>query len=369
MPYGKLRFLKSCKKFSSFAVHGFIQPLLESFLHLYSMSLINRRPVLLCLLPAALSSILFIVTGCSSSSPKDKPVPNNSELSYAVPDIASLPADSNGNLIRYGQQLMYNTAYNIGPTGINGNYTVSRTSCSNCHQQAGTKPFAFDLMTAYSRYPQYRAREDKVLSLAERVNNCVTRPLNGRPIPENSREMHAFLSYFKWLDNFATQHHKENWAKSLSLNFLSRAADTVKGAWVYASRCSRCHGLNGEGRFNGDSIAYQYPPLWGSKAYQAGSSMYRVIKMSGWLKANMPYDSARYDKPVLTDEEAFDVAAYINSRPRTHPRSFDYPRPDKKPVDHDRGPYLDSFSALQHKYGPYQPIIDYWNSKGIKPSY
>lgn len=313
-----------------------------------------------------ISRIVCIVTltGLASCLLKNSSAENKPSTESLVPAI-----DSAGELVKYGQALMNNTAYYIGPQGINGQYTGTRTSCSNCHQLAGTKPFAFDLMTANSRYPQYRAREDKVLSLAERVNNCVTRPLNGTPVPENTKEMQAFLAYLKWLDDFAATHQKEIWGKSLPLHFPNRAADTSKGALIYASRCSRCHGSEGQGRFNSDSISYLYPPLWGDHAYQAGSSMYRVIKLSGWLKANMPYDSARHDKPVLTDEEAIDVAAYVNSRPRPHPASFDYPRPDKKPIDHDRGPYSDSFTASQHKFGPYQPIIDYWKNKGLKPSF
>lgn len=307
---------------------------------------------------------VFILTGLASCISKNNSAGTNSSTGVHVPAI-----DSAGELVKYGRELMNNTAYYIGPQGISGNYTGTGTSCSNCHQLAGTKPFAFDLVTANSRYPQYRAREDKVLSLAERINNCVTRPLNGKPIPEGTKEMMAFLAYLKWLDTYAAQENKEMWGKSLPVQFPGRAADTIKGAVIYTTRCSRCHGAEGQGRFNADSVAYLYPPLWGDHAYQAGSSMYRVIKMSGWLKANMPYDSARYDKPVLSDEEAFDVAAYVNSRPRPHPSSFDYPRPDKKPIDHDRGPYIDSFPALQHKYGPYQPIIDYWKNKGLKPSY
>lgn len=309
------------------------------------------------------------VTGCTAPGTGNKPDHSGSAVTYNVPDTTHIPSDSNGLLVRYGRQLMNRTSYYIGPQGVNGQYTSTGVSCSNCHQLAGTKPFAFDLMTSFSRYPQYRAREDRVLSLADRVNNCITRPLNGKPLPENSTEMKAFLFYLKWLDSSTSTDHKKDWGKSLPVTFINRAADTIRGAGIYQARCARCHGTGGEGKLNEDSQSYLYPVLWGNKAYQSGSSIYRVIKMSGWLKANMPYDSARYDKPVLTDEEAIDVAAYINSRPRPQPVTFDYPKPDKKPIDHDRGPYADTFSTVQHKYGPFQPIIDYWKSKGLKASY
>jgi thiosulfate dehydrogenase len=117
---------------------------------------------------------------------------------------------------------------------------------------------------------------------------------------------------------------------------------------------------------------YVYPPLWGKSAYQRGSSMHRIIKLAQWLKGNMPYGKATPEKPFLTDEEALDIAAFINDD-RLHERpwvaSADYPFPEEKAIDYDKGPFVDTFSAIQHKFGPYQPIIDYWKNKGWKPVY
>ena len=324
------------------------------------------------LLQIAVIAIL-IITGksCTSAGNKAAPGIHTDTAALIQIDTAAIPAGSTGELIRYGRELMLKTNHYIGPDGINGKYTGSRINCSNCHQDAGTKIFSFDLLTAYSRYPQYRAREGRILSLAERVNNCVMRPLNGKPIPENSREMKAFLAYYQWLDSQVPADKKELFGESVDIGFINRAADPAKGAVVYASRCARCHGANGEGIKTTDGSAYMYPLLWGDSAYQSGSSMHRIIKMSRWLKANMPYDSARWYKPVLTDEAALDVAAYINDDKQYRPSlpNFDYPQPDQKPIDYGRGPFADTFSAMQHKFGPYQPIIDFWKAKGLKPSY
>lgn len=324
------------------------------------------------LLQIAVIAIL-IITGksCTSAGNKAAPGIHTDTAALIQIDTAAIPAGSTGELIRYGRELMLKTNHYIGPDGINGKYTGSRINCSNCHQDAGTKVFSFDLLTAYSRYPQYRAREGRILSLAERVNNCVMRPLNGKPIPENSREMKAFLAYYQWLDSQVPADKKELFGKSVDIRFINRAADPAKGAVVYASRCARCHGANGEGIKTTDGSAYMYPLLWGDSAYQSGSSMHRIIKMSRWLKANMPYDSARWYKPVLTDEAALDVAAFINDDKQYRPSlpNFDYPQPDQKPIDYGRGPFADTFSAMQHKFGPYQPIIDFWKAKGLKPSY
>ena len=57
---------------------------------------------------------------------------------------------------------------------------------------------------------------------------------------------------------------------------------------------------------------------------------------------------------MLTDEEAWDVAAFVNSQPRPA-KVFkeDWPNISLKPFDHPFGPYTDSFSEQQHKYGPF----------------
>ena len=71
----------------------------------------------------------------------------------------------------------------------------------------------------------------------------------------------------------------------------------------------------------------------------------------------MPFGQASHGSPVLTLEEAWDVAAYINSQERPHiDQSTDWPDSSKKPVDFPFGPFADTFTETQHRYGPFQPI-------------
>ncbi len=71
----------------------------------------------------------------------------------------------------------------------------------------------------------------------------------------------------------------------------------------------------------------------------------------------MPYEEAYHHKPVLTDEEAWDVAAFINAQARPAKRfTGDWPQIGTKPIDHPFGPFSDTFSEQQHKYGPFGPI-------------
>lgn len=318
-------------------------------------------------------TVFFACTQHTENKQKDKSEETAGEDLLPVPDTSTIPHDAFGEAVRYGRALMINTAYYIGPEGINGKYTRNKLNCTNCHQDAGTKPFSFNLLWSHNRYPQYRAREGRVLSLSERVNNCVMRPHNGEPLPYESKEMIAILTYLKWINEAALANNKAlKGDQNLDIKFPARAADPGAGKIVYANRCARCHGQNGEGTLVAGAKFFTYPPLWGEHGYQPGSSMHRVIKMARWLKANMPHDSAKWNKPVLSDEDALDVAAFVNDdriHQRPSPQTFDYPVPAQKAIDYGKGPFADTFSAEQHKFGPYQPIIDYWKAKGMKPTY
>lgn len=197
-------------------------------------------------------------------------------------------------------------------------------------------------------------------------------PHLGKPLPLDSREMIAFISYLKWIRDSSKLDNNTPGVKNLEIPFPATAASSKRGERLYALNCTRCHGVNGEGLMDYDGISYIYPPLWGLKAYQPGSSMHRIIKMAKWLVANMPYDKATHDKPYLTPEEALDLAAFVNDdsiHQRPQVDEFQYPHKEEKAIDYDTGPFADPFSEAQHKYGPYQPIIDYWKSAGRLPTY
>lgn len=333
------------------------------------MRKVHPVTVVLCFLFAAFTAII----SCNENKTalNLKPSENAADSLIKI-DTSQIPHDKFGDAVRYGRALMLNTAYYIGANGINGKYLGNKMNCTNCHQDAGTKLYSFNLIASHASYPQYRAREGKVLTLAERVNNCIMRPHSGKPLPLDGGEMIAFLSYLKWINSFAAKGNKFSGQKNLDIKFPDIAASSERGAALFNQHCVRCHGANGEGVMLANNITYQYPPLWGTSGYQPGSSMHRNIKQAQWLKANMPQDKATWEKPFLKDEEALDIAAFINDdniHKRPDVKSFDYPVIGEKAIDYGIAPFIDTFSAMQHKYGPYQPVIDYWKKKGLKPVY
>jgi thiosulfate dehydrogenase len=333
----------------------------------------KRTAILIFFCFIILTCIQFISCNNNNHSSEENKAGLAISDTLITPDTLQIPNSQFGDAVRYGRELMLHTAYYIGPNGINGNYTGNKMNCSNCHQDAGLKPYSFNLVTSFKSYPQYRAREGKVLSIAERINNCIMHPhLGVKPLPLDSKEMIAFISYLKWINDSSKFDNNTPGLKNLEISFPDSAASPKRGEQLYAINCTRCHGANGEGILAYDSSSYIYPPLWGLKSYQPGSSMHRIIKMAQWLVANMPYDKATHDKPFLKPNEALDLAAFINDddiHERPVVKEYQYPNIEEKPIDYDRGPFSDSFSEQQHKYGPFKPIIEYWQSKGVKPKY
>src|SRR5580765_1597955 len=191
---------------------------------------------------------------------------NEKKEDFLKVDLSTIPKGKFGDEVRYGRELMVHTAYLIGPDGVKGKYLGNKMNCTNCHQDAGTKAFSFNLMLSHEQYPQYRPREGKVLTLAERINNCVERPHNGKPLPLDGREMVALLSYLKWINGFVPQNKVFKGAKNLEILFPNRAASSERGSELFQLHCQRCHGTEGEGKLQVNNITYVYPPLWGEKA-------------------------------------------------------------------------------------------------------
>ncbi|WP_370583100.1 c-type cytochrome [Pedobacter sp. MC2016-24] len=228
-------------------------------------------------------------------------------------------------------------------------------NCQNCHLEAGTKPFALDFSVFISQYPKLNGRSGKVEPAHERINECMERSMNGKRLKPDGKEMKAILAYMAWVGADHAD-HKAGGQSVEKLPYMSRAADPLKGRMVYRSQCQNCHGENGQGLLAVNKKSYVYPPLWGNKSYNDAAGMYRLSNFAGFVKNNMPL-GVTYKSPKLSDQEAWDVAAYVNSKPRGHrDQHNDYKEKDKKPIDFPFGPYQDAFSEQQHKFGPFAVI-------------
>lgn len=285
----------------------------------------------------------------------DKQQTLNTAQLWSAPDESTMPTGEAGDLVRYGKELIVNTAAYLGPKG-----SVLQISngmnCQNCHLDAGTKAWGNNYAAVYATYPKFRERSGASESVSKRVNDCFERSLNGKKLDTNSKEMLAIESYIKWLGVGLEKGTKPAGSGITELAFMERAANPKLGAIVYEQQCQSCHQPNGEGVKNADGKGYAFPPLWGDNSYNIGAGLYRLSRFAGYVKSNMPL-GASHTNTILTDEEAWDVAAFVNSQPRARmDLSKDWPNISGKPIDHPFGPYHDGFSEEQHKFGPFNPI-------------
>jgi len=263
-------------------------------------------------------------------------------------------------LIIYGQELIAHTSRYLGPKGSVAQIT-NGMNCQNCHLQAGAKAWGNNFAAVFSTYPKFRDRSGQIETIYKRVADCMERSLNGTAVDSNSREFKAIYAYIKWLGKDVQKNEQPIGSGIEKLPYLDRAADPQKGQIVYIAQCQTCHGANGEGLLTLDEVEYAYPPLWGPNSYNDGAGLYRLSNFAGYVKNNMPNLLTSHKNPTLTDEESWDIAAYVNSQSRPHKdQSKDWPKFEKKPLDFPFGPYADSFSESQHKYGPFKPVQKFY---------
>ena len=339
----------------------------ESKITLGLVSIINKLLIVIIILVISIISIPFIIhyetqPGKPKSQRQDMAV--TFELTktdtgnyWIAPDINTITDTNKKAQVEYGKELIAHTAKYLGPNG-----TVKKISngmnCQNCHLQAGTVTFGNNYGSVSSLYPKFRARSGSVENIYKRVNDCFERSLNGKALDTTGKEMQAIVAYIKFIGSNVVKGKKAEGSGLKDLKFPERASDPEKGMTVYTTKCQSCHQANGEGLLTADKTEYTYPPLWGNNSFNDGAGLYRISNIAKYVKFNMPQGTT-FKSPQLTDEEAWDVAAFISSQNRPHinvPK--DWPDISKKPFDYPYGPYADTYSEAQHKLGPFKPIVD-----------
>lgn len=317
---------------------------------------------------AILSLITLAVIACSqksetnsaetsSTTPVTALASQEPQELWIAPDVNSITDPELKKQVEYGRELIAHTAKYLGPNGSVAQIS-NGLNCQNCHLDAGTKPWGNNYGSVASMYPKYRARSGSYENMTKRINDCFERSLNGQALDSTSAEMLAMKAYMNFLGSNVEKGKKAAGSGFKSLAFLDRPADKGKGKQVYEAQCQTCHQADGQGQLAETGDEYIYPPLWGKNSYNDAAGLNRISNFAKYVKYNMPL-GALHDKPILTDEQAWDVAAYVNSQFRPHKETpLDWPDVSKKPVDHPYGPYADGFSVKQHKYGPFQPIAD-----------
>jgi len=229
---------------------------------------------------------------------------NAPAASFTPPDEKDIPNNQYGDMIRLGRDVFTNTPkYAAG-------YSGNGLSCVNCHLDRGRLGGSSPLWAAYVSYPAFRKKTGAVSTYEERIQGCFKYSMNGKPPPSGSKELTALVTYSYWLATGAPTGKKMTGAGYTALAKPPKAPDMQRGAQVFAANCALCHGKNGEGTRSGDG--YAFPPLWGDDSFNWGAGMHRINTAAAFIKANMPLGRGN----SLSDQDAWDVAAFLNSHER-----------------------------------------------------
>jgi thiosulfate dehydrogenase len=232
---------------------------------------------------------------------------------YAYHDADKLPPGPENDLIRHGRDLVVNTAKIIGPHAADPQmrFAGNNLACTNCHMDAGLKPFAAPFVSTFTSYPQ--AVDDRFLTLVDRINGCMTRSMNGKALPDHSREMDAIVSYIKFVGKGSPQDVRVAGMGLKTLKPAKAAPSAERGQAVYASACARCHSGDGLGqRKPAPEPGYLVPPVWGDDSFNSAAGMNKPPIAAAFIRAKMPY----YGMPELSRQEAWDVAQLLAAKPR-----------------------------------------------------
>jgi thiosulfate dehydrogenase len=239
---------------------------------------------------------------------------------FTPPARDAKPEAELGEMVALGEAIFSNTYSHQ----ISGKYVGNDQACEGCHLDAGRLADAAPMWAAWVSYPAYRKKNKKVNTLIERVQGCFDYSMNaqasevGSAPAADSQTLHALVSYMYWLATDAPTGDAQMPGRGYpDVAEPAQGFDPERGAEVFAAKCAVCHGENGEGGYAGDEMVF--PPLWGERSYNWGAGMHKVNTAAGYIKANMPLGNFL----TLTDQEAWDVAAFVNSHERPQDPRFD----------------------------------------------
>lgn len=231
---------------------------------------------------------------------------------YFVPPADSeIPEGPVGDAIKRGRDIFVDTPRYAAK------YVGNSMACAQCHLDSGRRENSAPMWAAYVQYPKFRAKNNKINTLEERINGCFQYSMNaqaspaGKAPPPGDDVYKELMTYMYWLADGAPTGEEMHGGGYIKLKETKLGYDVKRGLAVYEQNCALCHGADGQGRREADGKV-RFPPLWGAEAYNWGAGMSRIDTAAGFIKANMPLS-----KPYsLTDQEAWDVAAYIDSHER-----------------------------------------------------
>jgi len=239
---------------------------------------------------------------------------------FRSPSRDAFPPGPFGDAVRRGEAIF--RATNTNP--LSAKYVGNEQVCGNCHIDAGRLAGSAPLWAAWVSYPAYRSKTKRVDTFVERIQGCFKYSMNaqdspaGGPPASDSDTIVSLAAYSFWLAKGAPTGDETMPGRGYPrLLETAQGFDAERGQGVYAARCALCHGEDGSGVVNAETGTL-FPPLWGPGSYNWGAGMHVVDTAAGFIKHNMPLGLG----DSLTDQEAWDLAAYVDSHERPQDPRF-----------------------------------------------
>jgi len=245
---------------------------------------------------------------------------------FVPPSRENFPDGPFGEKVQQGEAIFNHTNTHKVSRGYVGNEQV----CSGCHLDAGRLANSAPLWGSWVSYPAYRRKTKAVNTLIERVQGCFKYSMNSQgskvkhPPAAESDTIVSLVSYAYWLSTGAPTGDSNIAGRGYArVAETSLGFDPGRGKRVYEKNCAVCHGANGEGQWAQGEVVF--PALWGPNSYNWGAGMHKVNTATAYIKWNMPLgiSSSVQMYALLTDQEAWDVAAFMNSHERPQDPRFD----------------------------------------------
>jgi thiosulfate dehydrogenase len=150
---------------------------------------------------------------------------------FSPRSAADAPDDAFGDAVRFGEQLMTNTATHAPQ------YVGNGLVCSNCHLDAGRKAGAAPLWAAFVNFPAFRAKNGEINTFQKRVQDCFLYSLNGTPPPLGSRELIAIESYAAFMARGLPSGMSPPGRGFPEIDAPKQTPDDRRGGAVYAQKC------------------------------------------------------------------------------------------------------------------------------------
>lgn len=316
---------------------------------------------------------------------------------YQPPDIARLKREvtagsykgdiSRARQVIFGYDLVYNTWNTVGEGRKDGKPPLGEgrmMSCTNCHAQAGTVPYAwpfFRTLTFYGLREEGAAGVPfgglgYVRDARSRASDCGRECGGTIIIDAGSPEMDALVAWMRavrdgiypgeglLVPEFRTSTDVGKIPGAtipLFDSFLDMKADPSAGARIFGQHCASCHGREGTGLWGGPE-GFIYPPLAGEGSFSHAGGPLMIPIGAAFINRNMPLTQPG----SLSPQQSIDVMAYVSTLPRAsvwwqtyYFRHDPCSRPPFLPLHIGAVPMGFPFPSVQVQFGPWRPIAEW----------